>query len=248
MARLPIGIQLYTVRSLLQEDFQGTLKALAEMGYRGVEFAWNYGGMSPQELTAFLKELGLEVCGFHMKENQAVAADSEDYRYASGLGSPFVTLSMAAHVAKDWDAAVAEVVRASRLATESGFTFTYHNHFQEFKRIGGRYALDILYERTDPAQVKAELDTYWIRKGGEDPVAVIRKYAGRVPQIHLKDMNPDNGDFAPIGEGLMDLPAIFAAAEEAKAQWMIYEQDSCQGSPLDSAATSIENLKKAGLA
>ena len=113
--------------------------------------------------------------------------------------------------------------------------------------IEGQYALDMLYAATDPKTVKAELDTYWIKKGGADPAPYIRKHKGRVRQIHLKDMDPTDGSFTEVGAGLIDLPAVFQAAQEAGAQWMIYEQDRCKRPPLESAKITIENLRKAKL-
>jgi len=243
MESTPVGIQLYTVRQECKEDFVGTLTALAEMGYDGVEFAWNYGGMSPAELADLLVELRLRPCGLHAPKDQVAAPDSDAYAYARGLGCPFISTSLAGDVEKDWPAAIALVQRAGRAAAQCGIQFTYHNHAQEFQKLGGQYALDVLYARTDPQQVQAELDTHWIARGGLDPAAYIRKYAGRMPQLHLKDIGP-NQEFTEIGAGVLDLPGILAAARDAGAQWIIYEQDRCEGPPLESARVSITNLRK----
>jgi len=129
-----------------------------------------------------------------------------------------------------------------------GFTFTYHNHAQELALIDGEHALDLLYAATDPALVQAELDTFWIAKGGAEVVPYIRKHAGRAPEIHAKDMDAETGSFTEVGNGVLDWPAIFAAAREGGAEWVIVEQDACPGNSLDSARMSIENLKRMGLA
>jgi sugar phosphate isomerase/epimerase len=91
------------------------------------------------------------------------------------------------------------------------------------------------------------MDTYWVKKGGEEPDAYLRKYANRVPLVHLKDMGED-GDFRPVGEGTIDYPSLFAAAEEAAGTvYYIVEQDVCRtATPLESVAISIGNLKKWG--
>lgn len=243
MADIPVGIQLYTVREDCKKDFAGTLKALAEMGYDGVEFAWNYGGMSPAELAAFLRDVGLRACGLHAPEDQVDKPDGGAYAYAKGLGCPYISTSLAGEVEKDWPGAIALVQRAGRAAAQCGVQFTYHNHAQEFQKLGGRYALDLLYTRTDPRQVQAELDTHWIARGGLDPAAYIRKYAGRMPQLHLKDIGPNN-EFVEIGAGVLDLPGVLAAARDAGAQWIIYEQDRCGGPAIESARLSITNLRK----
>jgi len=185
----------------------------------------------------------LRACGLHAPKDQVDDADSEAYAYATGLGCPYVSTSLAGEVAKDWPAAIELVKRAGRAAAQQGLQFSYHNHAQEFQQFDGQYALDMLYARTDPEQVKAELDTHWIARGGLDPVAYIRKYAGRVPQLHLKDIGP-NDEFVEIGAGVLDLPAVLAAARDAGSQWIIYEQDRCAGAPLESARISITNLRR----
>ncbi|HRU05227.1 MAG TPA: sugar phosphate isomerase/epimerase [Candidatus Brocadiia bacterium] len=247
MSKIPLGIQLYTVREAIKTDFRGVIRELAHMGYKGVEFAGIYGGMAPAELAAFLKEVGLKTCGLHLSKDGLADPKNECWAYVAALQSPFVTTSLQSLVQNDLDAAVAACNLAGQNAAAKGVTFTYHNHAGEFVKINGQYALDLLYQRTDPAKVKGELDTYWIKKGGEDPVPYLLKYAGRVPQIHLKDMNPANQDFTEVGEGLMDLPAIFDAAAKMGVKWIIYEQDKCAGPALESARKSITNLKKLGL-
>jgi sugar phosphate isomerase/epimerase len=243
MASMPVGIQLYSVREDCQKDFEGTLKALAEMGYDGVEFAGNYGGMSPADLAVFLEGLGLRACGIHAPANHVDDAQSESYDYANGIGCPYISTSLAGAVQKDWPGAIELVQRAGRAAAERGVQFTYHNHAQEFAKIDGEYALDMLYAQTDPEQVMAQLDTHWIARGGPDPAEYIRKYSGRVPQLHLKDIGP-NDEFIEIGNGVLDLPGVLAAARDAGCKWIIYEQDQCEGPAIESARTSITNLRK----
>lgn len=245
--RLPLGIQLYTVREECVKDFKGTLAALARLGYQGVEFAWNYGGMTPEQLARFLKEVDLRCCGLHAPLADLLDEGSDSYRYALSVGSPFVTTSCADDVAHDWSGTIEKLKLAGRTAKSVGITFTYHNHAQEFQRIEGRYALDMLYAATDPKTVKVELDTYWIRKGGADPASYIRRYSGRTPQVHLKDMDRSDGSFTEPGDGAIDIAAVFQAAQDGGAEWMIYEQDICKHTPLESARKTVLNLRKAGL-
>jgi len=246
MGSIPVGIQLYTVRQQLGEDFDGVVRALARMGYQGVEFAGKYGERSPAELKAFLDDLGLRVCGMHCPLDALLDAGSDAYKTAATLGSPYVTTSCAPQVAKDWAGTMDKIVRAGAVAASRGLTFTYHNHAQEFAPIEGKYALDALYERAPAATVQAELDTYWIQKGGVEPLAYLKKYAGRVPQVHLKDMAADDGSFAEVGEGILNMAGICAEAPALGARWLIVEQDVCRRPPLESAKISIENLKKLG--
>ncbi len=247
MKKFPLGIQLYSVRNECKKDFKGTVAALAKLGYQGVELSPDCGGMTPEQVAAFLKQLGLRCCGVHTSLADLLVEGSDSYKFAKALHSPFITTSCAGEVAKDWKGTIEKLKQVGRVAQSAGVPFTYHNHAAEFQKIEGQYALDMLYAAADPKTVKAELDTYWIKKGGVDPAPYIRKYKGRVPQIHLKDMDPADGGFTEVGAGLIDLPAVFQAAEEAGAQWMIYEQDQWKRPPLESAKISIENLRKAKL-
>jgi sugar phosphate isomerase/epimerase len=125
--------------------------------------------------------------------------------------------------------------------------FSYHNHAFEFARYADRYGLEILLDAKQPADVLFEPDVYWIRKGGEDPAAFVRKYAGRIPLVHLKDMAGDaEGSFAEVGEGILDWPSIFAAAEAGGAEWYIVEQDRWTRPSLEAAALSLRHLREWG--
>jgi sugar phosphate isomerase/epimerase len=131
----------------------------------------------------------------------------------------------------------------------SGLTLAYHNHDFEFKPLdNGQLGEDILLENTDPALVKAEVDTYWVLKAGHDPVAFIQKYAGRVPLIHIKDRDKTDGSFAPVGTGDLPLDALVAAAPGVGAEYLIVEQDVCKGSAIEAVTLSYNNLKAKGYA
>lgn len=240
---MTIGIQLYTVRQDCAKDFKGTLSAIAKMGYKSLEFAGNYGNMAPQELAAFVSSLKLTTAGLHVSLEDIANPQSMTYAYATALKAPHLTTSLAGHVAKDWKGIIPKVAEASAVAKSKGFQFTYHNHAQEFEKIDGIYAQDMLFQQTDPKTVHFELDTFWIAKGGENPVSYITKYAGRLPEVHLKDMDPSDKSFTEIGNGTMDLPAIFEASKKAGARWMIVEQDSGKRAMMESAEISIRNLK-----
>ena len=109
----------------------------------------------------------------------------------------------------------------------------------------GVTALDQVLARVSAVQF--ELDIYWLKKGGQDPAAFIRRYAGRSPQVHLKDMDANDGSTAEIGSGLLDMKSILAAAKGAGARWLIVEQDHCKRPPLESAKISIEAIKRIGI-
>jgi len=136
-----------------------------------------------------------------------------------------------------------------RRLAERGLCLGYHNHSFELERFNGRTGLEILYEESDPRFLQSEIDTYWIQHGGGDPAAWIRKLAGRAPVVHLKDMAviENKPTFAEVGEGNLNWPAILAACREAGTEWYVVEQDTCQGDPFDSLATSYRNLRAMGV-
>ena len=144
---------------------------------------------------------------------------------------------------KIWRECVKNCRIVGHIAARHNLQFTYHNHHQEFVLVDGIVAQDRIYASTDPEEVKFELDVYWIKKRGADPVEYIRRFTGRLPQIHLKDMAADDGSFTELGCGVIDLPGCIAAAREGDCRWLIYEQDACRRDPLESAAISINCLK-----
>jgi sugar phosphate isomerase/epimerase len=130
-----------------------------------------------------------------------------------------------------------------------GVQFGYHNHEHEFEKFDGEYGLDIIYRNSDPRMVFAEIDTYWAEHAGVDPVEYIKKYSGRCPLIHLKDMEAgEEKFFAEVGNGIMDMKGIVKAAKAAGAKWLIVEQDRCRRPAIESARMSFENLKKMDIA
>ncbi|UCD27935.1 MAG: sugar phosphate isomerase/epimerase [Planctomycetota bacterium] len=252
MAKLKIGLQLYTVRDLLAQDFVDTLKKVREIGYTCVELA-DHGGYPAAVLKKLLEDVGLNPISNHCPIEQMESDINKAVEETLALGTKYLACP---YLPGDWrkDEAgwrrCAEVLnRAGKVCKSWGIRLCYHNHSFEFIRIGKRYAFDLLYEETNPAYVQAELDTYWVQHGGEDPVGYINKLSGRCPLIHLKDMSKEaDRSFAAVGEGILDFPAIFAAAEAAGSVWGIVEQDTCPADPLDSIATSLANLKKMGYA
>ncbi len=242
MSDAMIGIQLWTVREECKKDFKGTPKALAEMGYDGVESAWNYGGMSPRELGAFLHSQGLHAIGLHTSFDDILNPKSQSYAIARGTNAGFLTTSPAGEVKKDWKAAVDRMTLAAATSYSQGFTFTCHNHAEELTLFDGVSALDMALSRV--SLIQFELDTYWLKKGGQDPLSYIRKYARRVPQVHLKDMDAADSSFTEVGNGLIDMKSVIPAAVSAGARWLIIEQDTCKRPALESAKISIETVRK----
>ena len=245
MSRPPISLQLYTVRDSLQTDPLGTLEKIAALGYEGIEIGLD----NTDEFVAKARQLNLAITGVHVGIDALKNNLEGVINGCQKLETSFVILS---YVDESYRGSVENWQNLARILEdvgqklhEAGITLCYHNHDFEFEQIDGKYGLDILFEAANPQYLQAELDTYWVQKGGANPVEYIRKYAGRVPVLHIKDMTP-GGNFAEIGEGTLDWPAIFAAAEAQGVTTYIVEQDTCPGDPIDSIAISIKNLREMG--
>jgi len=253
MPTIPVALQLYTVRDMTETDFVGTVRQVADMGYAGVEIAGNSGGLSPPELKAFLADLGLRVAGSHISIDQLESNLGGVIEDNLTLGNRWVVCPYMPddrrQDADGWREVAAGMSEIGGKIREAGLQLCYHNHSFEFERFDGETGFDIFYGVADPDLVQAQIDTYWVQHGGEDPAATIRRFTGRVPLVHLKDMTPgDDPTFTEVGNGILDFEAIFAASEEAGVEWYIVEQDTCAGPSIESARTSIENLKSWGIA
>ncbi|MCS7221718.1 MAG: sugar phosphate isomerase/epimerase [Anaerolineae bacterium] len=250
MSKLPIALQMYTVRDVAEKDFLGTLRQVAQIGYAGVELAGT-GDLSARELRAVLDDLGLLVAGSHTPLHTLESDLAGVIEFNQAIGSPHIIIpwvpSERRQTLDGWRQVAASLNEIGQKVRQAGLYLCYHNHAFEFEAFDGKFALDWLYELTDPELVKAELDTYWIQYAGQDPAAYIRKYAHRLGLLHLKDMEPgDEHMFAEVGEGILNWPAIFQAAEASTARWYVVEQDRSRRSSVESARLSFENLKKMG--
>ena len=250
MAKIPVALQVYTVRDQIEKDLVGTYKKIAEIGYTAVEIGAQ-GGPPPAEMKALFDDCGFECAGVHFSIEALEADANAAADFALGAGTRFVTCSYMPEErrqdAAGWKACAEKLTEIGAALHKQGVTFSYHNHSFEFQKFDGEYGLDILYGNSCPACLKAQIDTYWVQHGGESPAAYIKKYSGRVPLVHIKDMTAgENPTFTEIGNGILDWPAILAAAEAAGTEWLIVEQDVCAGPSLESAKISYENLVAMG--
>lgn len=247
MSRPPIAVQLYTLRDLTSADMAGTLTKVAELGYEGVEFA-GYGNLDVIAADRAAKELGLKVVGNHTGFDALRNTFEKVVDDNLLLGNKYIVCPSLPNEQRSYQGYSdfgKEMNDLGARVNSAGMTLCYHNHDFEFEKYEGEYGLDLLYKNSDAKLVQAEIDTYWVKKGGADPAAYINQYNGRVPLLHIKDMGADGG-FSEVGNGSLDWPSIFAAAEASGVTAYIVEQDTCPGDPLDSIRQSIENLKKWG--
>jgi sugar phosphate isomerase/epimerase len=221
--RNKISIQLFTLRDQLAADFEGTLAALAGIGYQKVEHA-GFVGRSVTQFKAALDAVGIRSSSGHVLIPQPfdAAAWQASLQDARTLGSryivhPFFGIDFGTGaIVRDratWAAFAHDLNRAGKMARDVGLRLGYHNHNWEFFRLTdnpSKTAYDVLIEETDPRYVHFEMDLFWVTRGARDPVDLLERLDGRVRQFHVKDMN-QAGSFEDPGQGLLDFPRIFAS-------------------------------------
>jgi len=242
MANLPIAAQLYTLRDIMPKDVMGTLAAVAELGYDGVEFAGLHNTPAP-ELRSQLDSLGLKAASAHVALNLFETELDRTIETYQTLGCSLLVVPwIGEQLRGDWAGLAATLNRIAGPVGAAGMRLAYHNHDFELREQNGKTGLDILLEQTDPA-VNFELDCGWVHKAGRDPLAQMRELAGRLPLIHVKDVAA-NGDWAEVGYGAIDYRPIVAAAPGLGVEWLIVEQDITKRPPLESIGMSIKWLRE----
>lgn len=211
-----VYLETYSVRDLMKQDFKGTLKKIAEIGYVGVEFA-GYGGYSAADLKAYLKEIGLDPISSHvgydkLEENIPYLVEL-GARFMICPGAPFENEAECKKVAREFN-------RIGKLCNAAGLRFGYHNHTREFQTDAGRYLLEIVMENTDPDLVMFQIDVGWATKAGVDVPAFFRKHADRIELLHIKE-----ADDTPMGTGIIDWKNIHKIAEEIGVKGYIVERE-----------------------
>lgn len=254
MPKIPVALQLYTVRDRTKTDFAGTVKEVARIGYAGVELA-GYGNLTTaKDVRKALDDAGLKLAGAHvgidaLEKDLPRVLDDQHILGNRNVVCPYMPEPRRKDAA-GWKQVAESLSQIATRCREKGFTFAYHNHSFEFQVFDGKTGMDILWDNTDAAMVRSELDVFWVKHGGIDPVDYLKELGKRVALLHLKDMatGPER-KFAPVGTGTIDFSAIDAAAQQIGVQWNIVEQDDPYGqSSLEIAKISFENLKKAGIA
>ena len=268
MQREKIALQLYSVRDDMEADFYGTLKKVKEMGYTGVEFAGLF-GYQPEEVKQMCQELDLVPLSAHvpfvdLKDDMENAIACYKKLGCKYIVVPYLTEEYRPGT-PGFQTVIDTVKVLGKKLAENDMVLQYHNHDFEFVKIDGEYALDILYKECGPELLQTQLDTCWVNVAGEDPAEYLKKYANRMPTIHLKDFfgdrsenmyaligiddgKQDNGpkqfELRPLGKGRQDFPKIIDAATACGAQWFIVEQDdpSMGYTALESVKISIDYL------
>lgn len=242
--KLPVGLQMYSLREQCKTDLPGMLAAVGKIGYKGVEFA-GYHGRSAAELRKMLDDNSLVACGTHTPF-ESVQSDKlkETVEFNRVIGNRFLIVPwMTGKSKQEWlDKAklfneIADKVKAD------GMFVGYHAHAHDFEKFDGESAWDLFFGNTKSAVIM-QLDTSNCCEGGADPVAVLKKYPGRARTIHIKAHG--SGPEAVIGQDKVNWAEVFGFCEtKGQTEWYVVEHETSQD-PLDAVKRSFEGLKKLG--
>lgn len=243
-----IGIQLYTLRDDMQRDFEGTLKNVAGIGYKQVEFA-GYFNHSPAEVRAILDRLHLDAPSAHIGTPAVLTNDFQKVIDAAKIiGHKYLIIAYIEDKDRTLDnfRKFADMFNtAGETARKSDLKLGYHNHDFEFKPMDGIVPYDLLLQRTDPKLVAMEMDLYWVTKGGRDPIEYFNKYPGRFQAVHVKDMSPAaDQHMVDVGQGKIDFARIFAQRKKAGTKYFFVENDQPTPTAIGSATVSYKYLEK----
>ncbi len=260
-----LGLQLYSVKDVIEKDVKGTLEQLAQIGYKEIEAypgaKGHYFGMEPKAFAQMTKDLGLTLVSSHFGSGTR-EGKAGDWRQATMLqnfdelaakaaetGQQYITCSSlheSLRKTKDDLKRTAELFnQTGEKAKKAGLQFAYHNHAFEFEQVGDVMMYDFLLENTDAELVKYELDLYWVVAGGKDPVAYLEKHPNRFPLSHVKDMDKqDKTKNTEVGNGSIDYQKILGVAKANGMQHYLVEQESFTRPSIESMGISYNHLAK----
>lgn len=249
--KIPIGLELYSVRDVLQKDLPGTVTAVAKQGYEVVEFFSSYFSWTPEyakEVRKLLDDNGLKCSSTHNGgESFSGAGIQRSIDLNSILGSQYIVM---AHPGKEittidgWKEVAATLNDASEKFKAAHLKAGYHNHDAEWKPIDGVKPIEVLAKNTEK-RVMLQLDVGTCVETGNDPVAWIKANPGRINSIHCKEWSPEKGYKVLFAEGKAPWKAIFAAAEKVGGvEFYLIEQEGYDTPSLEAAEKCLENYKK----
>ncbi len=248
---LPLGMQLYSVRTMLPNDYAGTLKQVGALGYKEVEAAGFY-DHSVEEVKAAMQAAGLSCVSAHYPLGALKPKLDDSIAYAKALGLEYMVCSSAMHrdpaagrgplTLDDWKWVADQFNQIGESFSSAGMKFAYHNHTPEFTPIDGTMPWELLEKNTDPAKVSFEMDCGWVIVAGQDPIPYLKKYGKRIVMLHVKDFNVKKPPSVPLGTGGIDYKPIFAAAKGASIRHIFVEQEETQTTMLDALAIDAKYM------
>lgn len=242
-----IGLQLYSIKELMKEDFLGTLEKIAKIGYDGVEFA-GYFDTPAKTLKSALKDLGLLAAGSHISISKLQEELDKVIEYSLEINDPFIIcpgLPVNLRDSADTCKRTAELFnKIGQKCKDHGILFGYHNHNFEFQKFDGEFMLDIFAANTQPDLMFIELDTFWVEYTGLQSVDFINKYKERCAILHIKDMkSPEDKRNTIISKGIMDFKNITTQGKKYNVKWYTVEQEEFEESLLYSVDEGYRYLR-----
>ena len=244
--KIPVGVQLYSVRQAAEKNLPAVLEAIGKMGYKGVEFAGYYGWDSkPKELRRLLDGNGLKCCGTHTGL-ETVTGDNlkATAELHAILGNSFLIVpSLEAKDAEDWLDLAKRFNEIAAKAKALGMRVGYHAHAGDFRKLGDTTSWEIFFDNTGP-DVIMQNDMGNCLSGGGDPVAILKKYPGRSASVHLKEYG--GPETAVIGQGIIPWAEVFQVCETTGGTaWYVVEHE-VGDDPMGSIRGCLEGLRKMG--
>lgn len=248
--RVPIGLELFSVRNELQKDLDGTVRGVAKMGYEGVEFFSPYYDWTPErarQMRKELDELGIRCFSTH-NDSKALAPDGiqKAIELNQILGSHYIVLAHPGTVkgVDGWKQVAERLNKASETAQAQGLRIGYHNHDAEWRPVEGQKPIEILAANTDK-DVALQLDVGTCVETGNDPVAWIARNPGRIRSLHLKDWSPEKGYKVLFGEGAAPWTRIFEAAEKnGGVEYYLIEQEGSTYPEMETVERCLAAFRK----
>ncbi len=248
-----VALITYTIRDFIKtpEDFRESMKKIADIGFKAVQISgMGHDVMLPEDIAAVCAENGLTICATHEPSQMVLDEPEKVVDRLKALGTKYTAYPYPRDIdftnADSRNALIQKLDNAGKVLREAGLVLTYHNHANEFYKYDGKTVLQHIYDETDPQNLQAEIDTYWVQIGGGCPTQWCESLKGRLPLLHMKDVGVRKANeptMFEIGYGNLDFKAIVAAAEASGCQWYIIEQDVCPGDPFDSLKMSFDYIK-----
>jgi sugar phosphate isomerase/epimerase len=245
----PIALQLYTLRDLLAQNFEDTIRKVANLGYAGVETA-NMFGASPASAARLFDDLGLTVMGAHsplpLGDAKQEVIDTLGALRCKRLIVPWQPAEK--YTSLDGIRSICDTLNeGTAVAKAHGLQVGYHNHWFEYQPVEDRIPVDLMLDHLDP-DVFFEVDVYWVQTAGQDPVEVVHRLGSRAPLLHVKD-GPCQREapMTALGEGVVDIPGIVAAGADS-TEWLVVELDRCATDMMEAVRKSYDYLIEKGLA
>lgn len=252
-----VGVQLYTVRDLMKEDFDGTIAKVAQVGYKEVEFA-GYFGRTAQQVKDVLAKNGLTAPSTHVQYDELDEKFPSVIEFSKTVGMDYIICPWIPEDLRKspdiWKQASDKFNKCGEQTKQAGIQFGYHNHWFEFLPTNGKLPYDELLKDCDPNLVKMEMDLCWAIAAGADPVKYFEKYPGRFPLVHVKDLKTkphvttggaqnfgDTVDLTEVGSGIIDWKRIFMHSQQAGIKHYIVEHDHPK-QPIESITKSYQYL------